>query len=463
MRLTPRFALYAMACTAGWVAVLGCGPAVSLDDPAGGSTGISTGVGPFGEVGSPSDDTMTSPDDGPRQDVGHPRLDVGADTPLPPGACAPDCWVELTPLWVYDGPPGVGGPLDPQDQVVVIVEPTGAVVVAEERQGALELARLSRSGHELWTLPLSLPCDPCRLVELGLHPSGDLLLAGHGVDATGTPIALAARVELGEPSLRWATGTPLLVGTGVAPRAGGLVADGNDLVRQPVLEAAAADAFERLALFAYDADGGDLVDVQPLAETFGTGDAPPPRAAFDALGHLVVTQPMLALFGDFAGTVRWFDLDAAVELASGYRIEPSLRLATGVDGRVVTLGQHPEALVSLLYVDSGWWGAPEQWDLVHVLPTVTSRTPALAMDEHGHAYALARVADGRPGHERAVALEVLRWSENGLLIWKETLPLALDRVDEPISLALTSEGMLVLGGFVAGVRHVELRLPGCDC
>jgi hypothetical protein len=205
------------------------------------------------------------------------------------------------------------------------------------------------------------------------------------------------------------------------------------------------------------------VATQPLAEGLGTGDAPPPRAAFDVLDDLVVTHPSWSLVGTLGGTVRWFTFDGVHELERAVVVEPSLRLATAIDGRVTTLGQTPGARASLLYLDSGWVREPEQWALVHVLSTVTSRAPALAMDEHGHAYALARVSEGRPGHDRTAALEVLRWTESGLLIWKETLPLALDPVDEPIALALTPDGSMVLGGFVAGARHVELRDPGCDC
>lgn len=463
MRLTRSITL---ARAAVLLTILGCGPAVSLDEPEAGSSGTSTGVGPFGEVGAPSEDddaSATPPDDGAWQDLGSAKLDVGSDTPLPPGACAPDCRVELAPLWIYDGPSGAGAPLDPEDQVAVIALPGGTVVVAEERQGELQLARISRSGQEEWTMPLSLPCDPCRLVELRMHPSGDLLLAGHGLDGTGTPAALAARVELGAPTLVWATSTALLVGSNIAPRAGSLVAADGDLVLQPVLEAAAIDTIERLELLAYDAASGGLVDVEPLVDGFGTGDAPPPRAAFDALGTLVVTQPTWSLDATLAGSVRWFEPGSGEELAFAPVAEPSLRLAAASDGRVITLGQTPGARQSILYVDSGWVREPEQWDLLHVVPTVTSSTPTLAMDDLGHAYALVRVAEGRPGHERGVALEVLRWTEDGLLIWKESLPLVLDHVDAPVSLALTDDGLLVIGGLVGGARHVELLDPGCDC
>jgi hypothetical protein len=85
------------------------------------------------------------------------------------------------------------------------------------------------------------------------------------------------------------------------------------------------------------------------------------------------------------------------------------------------------------------------------------------VDGYGHAHVVARTATGRPGFEEYVAVEMLRWSEEGMLVWKVSLPVPLDRVDEPISLALGPDDTLVLAGFVGGARHVEQRVPGCVC
>lgn len=465
MRLTGASLRPRSAAAALLAAVLGCGPTVSLDDPdPAGSSGTSTGGGPFGVLSASTDEgaTLGVLDDGPRLDLSDAKLDVAPEIPLPPGSCMPDCQHTLDRVWAYDGFAD-GAPLDPEDHVAVIAEPDGGFTVAEERQGQLRLARLSEHGQEQWTMPLGLPCDPCRLVELAIHPSGDLLIAGHGLDATRSPVALAARVELGGPQLVWATSTPLATGTGITPRAGSLIVYDADLLHQPVLAASTTAGIERLELLAYDGATGGLVSTELVATDLASGSAPAPRAAYDAAGALVVAHPRWDLGATLSGRVSWLaGVDGEV-LAIGPRVEPSLRMAVDFDRRVLTLGQTPGARQSLLYLDSGQQRDPEQWQLVYVLPTVTSRTPALAVDGYGHAHVVARTAAGRPGLEGSTALEVLRWSDDGNLVWKLSLPLALDPVDEPVSLALAFFGDLVIGGFVAGARHVELRRHGCDC
>lgn len=464
MRLTRAASARRRAATVLLGLIPGCGPAVSLDEPElAGSSGTSTGAGPFGALPSSGDATLDTLDEGPRLDLSGVKLDVAPDLPLPPGSCPPDCQFTLDLVWAYDGPAGGGAPLDPEDHVAVIEDASGGFVVVEERQGRLELARLSELGQESLTMPLlDLPCDPCRLVDLGLHPAGDLLIAGYGIDGAGQPAALAARVELGRPRIVWATSTALATGGSVAPRAGSLVVQDDELLYQPALEAT-AEGEERLELLAYDGALGSLVDTLLLDTGSGTGDAPPPRAAHDADGTLVVTHPTWTAQGSLSGTLSWLAPADPQRLATAARTEPSLRLAAAPDRRVLTLGVTPGASESLLYLDGGPQREPDQWQLVYLLPTVTSSTPALAVDGYGHAHVLARTAVGRPGHEDAAALAVLRWSDEGNLVWKLALPLALDRVDEPVSLALALDGDLVIGGFVGGARHVEKRDHGCDC
>src|SRR5690606_39126207 len=83
-----------------------------------------------------------------RLDLGGIRLDVAPNLPLPPGVCPPDCQFELNRAWSYDGPGSEPPtPLDPEDRVAVRVELDDRVVVAEERQGAIALARLEGGGR----------------------------------------------------------------------------------------------------------------------------------------------------------------------------------------------------------------------------------------------------------------------------------------------------------------------------
>lgn len=446
-----------------WPAMLGCGPTVSLDEPdTAAGTSTSTGAGPFGPLSEGDDGpTQGSLDDGARLDLGGGgKLDVPPDLPLPPGWCPPDCQLELDLDWAYDGFAD-GSPLDPRDHVAVAVEPDDAVVVAEQRQGELVLARLSPFGQEQWTLPLWLPCAPCQLVSLQRLSGGDLLLAGHGVDLLGMPASFAARVDLDGPDVVWATTTPLATGAGIVPRAGSAVVL-DDFTFQPALEVS-RDGDEQLVMLAYDLVGGQSFDSGSVATGLPTGDAPPPLATFDAHGLLVVAYPSATGVSSPVGAVRWLSGLELGEVAVDSRAVPTLGLAAAPDGSTLALGMAPEADQSLLYLDSGDSFSTTLWQLIHVLPTVTSRRPALAMDDNGHAHVVARTAQGSPERERGVALEVLRWSEDGTLVWKLTLPVALDLVDEPVSLELRQDGALVIGGFVAGARHVEQRQPVCTC
>lgn len=451
MRLAPR-----VPATIAWLVLLGCGPAASLDDPASTSSGPSTGAGPFGDGTAAPDPTTL---DGAALDLGGGRLDVAPEIPLPPGFCPPDCQLALPEAWVYDGPPA---PLGADDRVEIIGLPGDAAFVIEQRHGTLVLALLSELGQELWTLPLALPCTRCRLVDVTRLGSGDLLLGGHGEDEAGNPVAVAARVRPSERDLAWATSTPLAAGPEIVPRAGSLVAV-EGLVVQPVLQRSNEGPYEQRQLLYYDLELGGLVGEETMSSGPGTGQAPPPRAVLDANGAVVVTYPERS--GELLyGTVLWLDGPSARVLASAQRVEPSLRIGAANDRQVVTLGQTAAREESLLYVDSGSLREPDGWQLVYVLPTVTSRAPSLFVDGIGHAHVLARSATGQPGRERSAQAEVLRWSDEGELVWRIALPLAFDLADEPVSIAvLPDSGDLLLAGFVAGARHAERRTPSCDC
>lgn len=461
MRLRRGLAACGLAVTLG-----GCGPAISLDAASEGSDAITTSAGPFGPSSGGDGDTAPSGglDEGLLHDMGTIKLDVAPDVPLPPGVCPPDCQFELNLAWTYDGfasePPT---PLDPEDQVLVLVELDGGVVVAEERQGAVALARLDPYGQELWTFPLALPCDPCRLVELSWHPTGDLLIAGRGVDGMGAPVAVVARVELGAPTLSWATATALSFAPGVAPRAGPVVPNGPDLLLQPVIEGDPVGGEEQLVLLVHDGDGGGVLFDAPVTANGTTGDAAVPRAAYDAAGNLVLTHPIPDGSGGTIGAVLWADPDDGSVLATSQRVEPSLRLAAAPGGRMLTLGQSPGAGELQLRLGSGHLGDPEQWTLSQRVETSTVSSPAMVVDGYGDPHVVVRTAQGHPGRETDVELLVLRWSDQGTLVWKLALPLAFDDVDEPVTLALTPDEDLVLGGFMAGARHVELRVPNCNC
>ncbi|MCA9705038.1 MAG: hypothetical protein KDK70_04200, partial [Myxococcales bacterium] len=265
----------------------GCGAGVSLDDPTPDSS-------PIGTDSSPSI-TSTGPGQGDGDTEGAARLDLGAASdlgvgPLPPGLCPPDCQFELSLQWAYDGPPAAL-PM-PEDRVGMIVIDDLGFVVAEQRQGAVTLAWLDPSGLEQWTLPVPLPCDPCRRVELTRHPTGDLLLSGDGQGPTGSPIAYVARVELGTQAVRWTNTVQLATGDGVVPRTGPLIVLDDERMAIPAVQGSAFAGQERLDLLIHRTTDGTLAYIETIAQGPATGDAPVPQASLETPDVVALGRPI---------------------------------------------------------------------------------------------------------------------------------------------------------------------------
>ncbi len=449
------------------VSAIGCGPPVSLDEP-GDATSPGTnadGFGPTSTSGASNGDSA-QPTDGP--DDGSAKLDVQdtrrdlPDEPLPPGICPPDCQFELSLAWSSDGPFSPD-PLDPEDQVLVAAHSDGSVTVAEERQGSIEVAQLEPLfGRESWRMPLSLPCDPCRLGGLDLHPSGDALLSGYGIDGTGSRIAFVARVELAGPSMTWSTATPLASGTDVIPRAGNPIVLDDGRIAQLALEGTATDGVERLSLLTYDPRSGERSSSDEIATTMATGDATLPLAAPNVDASIAASQP------------SWDDAEPVADLlwtsvVGDGVIEqvpvpaPILALGSATEGQTLALGQTMAEGRSTLVLHYGLANDPTLWSTTHVQITDSAPAPALAVSPLGHAYIATRTASGPPGRETQTGVELTRWSDIGEPSWQVTLPLQTDYVERPLSLRLIGDDILVLGAYVGGRRYVEQRASNCVC
>ncbi|MEM9460193.1 MAG: hypothetical protein AAGF11_38810 [Myxococcota bacterium] len=448
----------------GLVWATGCGNPISLDETTEGPPGLTTSLGTVSAPPVPGDASSQLDEGGSKLD-----LSVGPDIPskpLPPGVCPPDCQFELSQGWTYDGPPGPAP--DPEDRVLVIVgDSDESVTVAEQRQGAITLARLDGSGQELWTLPLALPCDPCHVTALGLHPTGDLLLAGYGEVEGDSAVALVARVELGEPEVLWTNAVSLPQSPDVVPRAGPLVVLDGDLLVQPVLQASALPGQEQLELLVYEASNGSLAYTDTITTGPATNGNIVPLAVDAGPAIIAVSRPV---WSDDAvaveGELMWLQAIGGTPVLAEPRPVPPLALAQTAGGRIVTLGQSQQGDQPTLHLHSGTLDAATEWSTTHQPQTDSAPLPAMTTSQ-GQTYVVTRLATGAPARETGTSIQLLRWSSDGSLVWQVALPISTDRVDRPLSLQLLpipdSEPDLVLAGFVAGARHVERRGQGCSC
>lgn len=441
--------------------LVGCSTPVSLNDiPAG--TGTPT-AGTQADTSGTSD-TPTAEGDETRGTSSSAKLDLAAAfdlpaNPLPPGTCPPDCQFELTLDWAYDGPAGPAP--EPEDRVLALVDGSGLVTVAEQRSGVITLAQLDERGQELWTMPLALPCAPCRLVALDLHASGDLLLAGHGDDGEGSALALVARVQLGEPSLVWANTVALQSDPGVVPRAGPLVPLDEPLMIQPALEASALPGQEQLELIVYDDRTGALAYTDTVTTSAATNAGAVPRAAPGSDGLIVVSQPVVD-GPEPTGELLWLEaIGGGVVLEASLPVPPLGLAPVAADG-VVTLGQSFVPGENTLYLHGSDLRRGLVWSTTYVQTTDSASIPAMAMGQ-GHTYVATRIATRAPPREPETSIQLLRWSDEGELIWQVALPVATDPVDRPLGLQLPASQALVIAAFVQGARHVEQRRQTCVC
>ena len=435
------------------LALVACGPSVDLDGSPGAEAGLGTSPGAPGTSGDNGNALETTDSGQAKLDIAA-AFDVGAPPPpLPPGMCPPDCQLQLSRDWIFNGPPS--DRVDPQSEIAVVDAGDGTTIVADQREGAITLARLDASGQQLWTAPLALPCDPCRLSNIALHPtSTDLLIAGYGADVMGMPIAVLARVEREDHTVVWSVDSPLVDGLRVTPRAGSVAVVHETLIVQPVVHAAPRPDLEAIELNLHDADSGSLILSQPIASAPPPASPWVPRAAsFDQLVVVAYAGPDTQSQGQFT----WLDpLSGDVSLTA-IRTDPIAGLVSS-EQRVISIGRASGGRAPMLSVRSATLAEPAEWEVYEDSEFDFHEPSAIVADQLGHAHAAVQLTGARPS-----TVQLWRWTETGDLVWRVSLPLVTDPAGTPIALDVRDDTSLILGSFSEGGVHVERRTPSCQC
>ncbi len=435
----------------------GCKPGVDLDAAAEGN-GIPPGQGTTdpGQDGTLGPAPATDDGDEARLDLAA-AFDIGVPPPpLPPGMCPPDCQFELSQAWAFDGPVGNGRPVPSLAQIAVVLRDDQRTVIAEQREGAIALTQLDANGQSLWTMPLALPCDPCRLGGITLDESDDLILAGHGFGLEPQPgtVAVLARIELSAPSITWAVASSLVDGDGITARAGSVATVDGGLLAQTVVEASMTAGMEDVLLHVHDVSDGELVFSHPV-DTVTPPASPtgPPIGSYNGVAVLAYPGPDAAL----AGRVAWVDpLDGSTLLTSP-KADPVAGLAmSGI--RAIGTGRGSPAGTPTLTVHATSVPGANDWSTGERLGLDFGEPNALVTDALGHVHVATQLT---PASSNTVQL--WRWSEEGSLLWQVPLPLATDEASDAVALDVGDDDGLVLAAWQLGQLHVERRVPTCEC
>lgn len=405
-----------------------------------------------------------------------PRLDTGAmestgegSTGEPvasddPRLCAAACPLVLPTRWVYESGPA-SRPTVPAAHVVPVMlrDPNGMLTVAELRDGKARLHRLDGDGRLQWNVPLPLPCDPCELTDVALHPSGDLLLSATGVSPQGEPRLLAARYDAVIHALVWLTELPLVPIEGVHVRSGGIAALPDDVVAQLYMRGELEfDVLQRTLVIAHGPEGV-VLDEETLTYGSATTIRPPLVARATADGTLLV--------GVFEGS-------SSHPIGRTERMTPPLwhvafaTVPTALDDIVLAADDHAIELghtfdgehVHLLLGERAGAEPQPRWVASLTLPSTTSTPAALALGPDGDVYVAMRTTQA-PGDtpEPLVGVSLSRWTPTGELRWHTTLLQAVAETFNPVELAVDDDEALVVAAIVDGRLRVESRAQHCAC
>jgi hypothetical protein len=194
--VTPRRISLARLLCGACMGALACGgPTTSLD------TALDTGT----------DDGTTT--------AGETTASTGAAPPSEdPVVCAPGCTPILTPTWAWEGPSGTYA------LVEMLRDADGSLWLGTQRtEGGVVVHQLSAEGEPLWSAAPGLTCERCELVDIALHPSGDVLLAATGRGSDLAPSeALIVRFDVAAREVAWVRALALMPGEGAEPRMGEL-------------------------------------------------------------------------------------------------------------------------------------------------------------------------------------------------------------------------------------------------
>jgi hypothetical protein len=414
---------------------LGCGgPTTSLDDPHG-TAGAETRV-----ATTEASETTGEP--------------PASDAPV---VCDAACTAILTRTWA------VAGPWGSTDVVEMLREADDGSLWLGTRQldGRVGLMRVSAAGALAWYANPGLTCERCELVDIALHPSGDVLLSAIGREDLAPDQAVVARYDPSAGEVVWVRTLALRQGEGTRPRLGELAVLHED--RIVVLRVDGTSTGERLELLDVSADGTFRSPIRVRLQS-GTGDAWHPLVAAAPTGEAVLAH-------------AWWDaVEDRVTAATTRVVPPRLTLSRVPlplhldDLAVDALGQrfelaHARGSESITLVLTSRLGSdPERWRASLPLLSTSSTRAALALGPDGSVYAAARTTPrAPPGRPYEELLAVARWSADGTLRWQATHPMDLADSLDPLELAIDDAHGLLVGTVARGQPTVVRYEPGCAC
>lgn len=379
----------------------------------------------------------------------------------PPGeepvVCAPGCTPILKPTWTWEGPSGTYA------LVELLRDADGSLWLGLQRtEGGVVVQRLSAAGEPLWSAAPGLTCERCELVDIALHPSGDVLITatGHGL-APSPDEALIARFDVAAREVAWVRALSLSPGMNTAPRIGELVVlDEDRIVALRVNGFSEGEVIDLLDL----TGDGSLRWNEYLGAQQGTGDWPP----------LVVRAPTGEILISHAW---WDDLTERIVNVSARHVPPHYQLvsrstvplplddlAVDASGRRLELARSDDDETITLLLTSRRSSDPERWSASLPLLSTSSTRAALAIGPDDQVYVAARTTPRPPrGQPYVVTLEVARWSIDGELRWQAARPLELMATPDPLELVIDDEHGVVVGTVIQGRPYVARHEQTCAC
>lgn len=416
------------------LAALACGdPGVSLDretETTGTSTGTTAALASTSEGPAPHDE---------------------------PPICDPTCTPILTPRWTYEGASG--------SYVVVqmLRDAEGSLWLGiQGSQGSVSLARLSAAGELELSVALGLPCERCELSGIALHPSGDVVLGATGHTGLGPDEAIVARFEVSTSTVAWVRTLALQPGNSTFPRLGELVVLDDDRI-----VALQVDGFsEGEVLEVLDLTGdGTLRRRSYMSAHRGSGGSWPPLVRRAPTGEVVMAHAW------------WDEATERVVTATSRAVPPSYSVVSLVQlplrlddlavdgvGRRLELARSEGTDTLTLVLTSRRSSDPERWTTSLPLLTTSSTRTALAVGPDDQVYVAARSTPrALPGIPATVVLEVARWSTDGTLGWRASLPLEVMATPDPLELVVDDDHGVIVGTVVRGRATVTRYEQTCAC
>jgi hypothetical protein len=324
---------------------------------------------------------------------------------------------------------------------------------------------LDAEGQLQWNVPLPLPCDPCELTDVAMHPSGDLLLSATGATGEGTLGLFAARYDAVRHALVWLTSRPLAPIDGVWVRSGDIAAlVEGELVAQLYMSGQIDfDPLQITMLAVYGSDGL-LVDEEELETGIATLVRPPLLARVAPDGELVVgvfggSDPIPYGLTDRIAPPLWHSYVFAFPPAALDDLRVDAR------GHALELGHLFDGThTHLLLSDRVGVEPMPRWVASLSIASSTPSTAALALGPDGDLYAAVRTTQAPGGtDEPLVGLSLVRWTAEGELRWHTTLLQTVADTFNPVELAVDDTEGLVLAAVVNGRLRVERRAQRCAC